>query len=80
MYLYDNLRCDRSTAAHGLEVRVPFLDHIFVQSYLNLPVDYRKPINGIEKFTFRNLWKDDALLPDSILWRKKVAFSDGVSS
>ena len=38
------------------------------------------PINGIEKYTFRNLWKDDALLPDSVLWRKKVAFSDGVSS
>jgi len=47
---------------------------------LNLPVDYRKPIQGIEKYTFRSLWKDDALLPDSILWRKKVAFSDGVSS
>lgn len=26
LYLYDVLRCDRSTTAHSLEVRVPFLD------------------------------------------------------
>ena len=36
LYLYDNLRADRTTAAHGLELRVPFLDHQFSSYFLNL--------------------------------------------
>ena len=51
LYLYDVLRCDRSTAASGLEVRVPFLDQHFVQNYLSLPIDLKSPINNIKKVT-----------------------------
>ena len=36
LYLYDNLRADRTTAAHGLELRVPFLDHQFSSYFLSL--------------------------------------------
>ena len=41
--MYDVLRSDRSTAAHGLEVRVPFLDHYFTSYYLSLPAKLRAP-------------------------------------
>ena len=35
LYLYDNLRIDWTTAAHGLEVRVPYLDKFFTSYYLS---------------------------------------------
>ena len=44
LYLFDVLRADRTTAAHGLELRVPFLDHYFVHTYLQLPDEEKKPI------------------------------------
>ena len=43
LYLYDVLRSDRSTAAHGLEVRVPFLDHALTSYFLSLPPAIRAP-------------------------------------
>ena len=36
LYLFDNLRADRTTAAHGLELRVPFLDKAFCHYYLSI--------------------------------------------
>ena len=45
-----------------------------------MPIDFRLPISyDIEKSLLRNAFNDDKLLPNSILWRKKEAFSDGVS-
>ena len=38
------------------------------------------PHNNIEKYLIRNAFSKLDLLPDEILWRKKEAFSDGVSS
>ena len=38
LYLFDALRADRSTAAHGLEVRTPFLDDQFVDAVLNIRI------------------------------------------
>ena len=35
--------------------------------------------NNIEKYLLRKAFEKDNLLPESILWRKKEAFSDGVS-
>lgn len=46
LYLFDVLRADRTTAAHGLELRVPFLDHRFSSYYLSLPPDMRIPKVG----------------------------------
>lgn len=80
LHLYDVLRSDRTTAAHGLEIRVPFLDHRFTSYYLSLPPELRQPKDGIEKYLLRSAFDGTGLLPDSILWRPKEAFSDGVSS
>ena len=80
LYFYDVLRSDRTTAAHGLEVRVPFLDKYFTSYYLSLPPKDRQPQNGVEKHLLRSAFSGTGLLPDEILWRPKEAFSDGVSS
>ncbi|XP_038624642.1 asparagine synthetase [glutamine-hydrolyzing] [Tachyglossus aculeatus] len=80
LYLFDVLRADRTTAAHGLELRVPFLDHRFTAYYLSLPPELRSPKNGIEKHLLREAFEDSNLLPKEILWRPKEAFSDGLTS
>ncbi|XP_055333362.1 asparagine synthetase [glutamine-hydrolyzing]-like [Paramacrobiotus metropolitanus] len=80
LYMYDVLRADRTTAAHGLELRPPFLDHQFAAYYLSLPEELRVPKDGIEKHLLRSAFDGTDLLPHEILWRPKEAFSDGVSS
>ncbi|XP_038580930.1 asparagine synthetase [glutamine-hydrolyzing] [Micropterus salmoides] len=80
LYLFDVLRADRTTAAHGLELRVPFLDHRFTAYYLSLPEEMRTPKHGVEKHLLRDSFKGLNLIPDEILWRRKEAFSDGVMS
>ncbi|KAK5614807.1 hypothetical protein CRENBAI_012677, partial [Crenichthys baileyi] len=80
LYLFDVLRADRTTAAHGLELRVPFLDHRFTAYYLSLPEEMRTPKDGVEKHLLRDSFKGQNLIPDEILWRRKEAFSDGVMS
>ena len=80
LYLYDNLRIDRTTAAHGLEVRVPFLDKFFTSYYLSLPPEKRQPQDGVEKHLLRSAFAGTGLLPDEILWRLKEGFSVCVSS
>ena len=78
LHKYDVLRTDRSTAAHGLEVRVPFLDKTFVQFFTQIDIRYRMPYKGIEKYYLRKAFQDDDLLPEEVLWRPKDAFSDSV--
>lgn len=80
LYLFDVLRADRMTAAHGLELRVPFLDHRFTAYYMSLPEEMRVPKNGVEKHLLRDSFKGIDLIPDEILWRRKEAFSDGILS
>ena len=80
LYFYDVLRLDRTTAAHGLEVRVPFLDKHFTSYYLSLPPEDRQPQNGVEKHLLRSAFSGTGLLPDKILWRPKENCSDGLSS
>jgi asparagine synthase (glutamine-hydrolysing) len=81
IHLYDVLRSDRSISSHGLEPRTPFLDKQLVATALSLPTHFRRPIPGkvCEKW-FLRLACDKGLLPEEVLWRKKEAFSDGVSS
>lgn len=78
LYLYDVLRADRSVSAHGLELRVPFLDKEFVDLATSLKGNQKKPTNGYEKYILRKSFSDQ-YLPDSVLWRRKEGFSDGVS-
>ena len=87
IHYFDVLRSDRSVSTHwSLESRTPFLDKQFVNTYLNCPVKYRRPdptssfiSRKIEKGLLRYAFKDSNLLPHNVLWRKKEAFSDGVS-
>lgn len=76
---FDSLRSDRCISAHGLEARVPFADKDFVEYYTSIPSKKRMSCHQIEKYLLRKAFVNDNLLPDSILWRKKEAFSDGVS-
>jgi asparagine synthase (glutamine-hydrolysing) len=80
LFMYDVLRADRTTAAHGLEVRVPFLDKQFMKLIVSLSCNKVCPQKQIEKYLIRSAFAKTGLLPDEILWRKKEAFSDGVSS
>ncbi len=91
IHLFDVLRSDKSISSHGLEPRTPFLDRSFVNCILSIPTHFRNHKNydkRIEKFILRNSfskynfidYNDRQILPDEILWRKKEAFSDGVSS
>jgi asparagine synthase (glutamine-hydrolysing) len=76
IHYFDALRSDRCISHHGLEARTPFLDRIFVELYLSIPVSFR--FTKCEKFLLRTAFQ--GIMPDIILWRKKEAFSDGVSS
>jgi asparagine synthase (glutamine-hydrolysing) len=82
IHLFDVLRSDKSISSHGLEPRTPFLDREFVNYYLSIPIELRNHNLGqsIEKHLIRLAFKDNNLLPPEILWRKKEAFSDGVSN
>lgn len=79
LHLYDLLRTDRTTAAHGLEVRVPFASKAFLNYIMNIKTEYKRFGPGcIEKKILRNAFYD--YLPTEILDRKKHAFSDSVSN
>jgi asparagine synthase (glutamine-hydrolysing) len=73
---FDALRSDRCISHHGLEARTPFLDRAFVELYLSIPTHLR--FTPCEKELLRKAF--EGYLPPNILWRKKEAFSDGVSS
>ncbi len=84
IHKYDVLRSDKSIASHGLEPRTPFLDKAFVDAYLSLPPETRchRFQGKIEKHVIRGIIQtyNPTLLPSEILYRRKEAFSDGVSS
>jgi asparagine synthase (glutamine-hydrolysing) len=79
--LYDVLRSDRCISSHGMEARTPFLDKQFVAVAMSLPTSERRHdgADRIEKQALREAF-DNGLLPSEVLWRRKEAFSDGVSS
>lgn len=79
IHLFDCKRSDRCISNWGLEGRVPYLDPEFIESYWTIPSKLRHPkYKRYEKWWLREAFKD--LLPESVLWRKKEAFSDGISS
>jgi asparagine synthase (glutamine-hydrolysing) len=89
IHLFDVLRSDKCISSHGLEPRTPFLDKTFVNYYLSIPQKLRFDSNKImEKYLLRNSFTIEnfqniygrQILPNEILWRRKEAFSDGVSS
>lgn len=80
IHFFDSLRSDRCISSQGLEGRVPFADKGFVSVYLSIPVQERMSNNRIEKYVLRKAFDDDNVIPQDVLWRKKEAFSDGVSA
>jgi asparagine synthase (glutamine-hydrolysing) len=82
---FDVLRSDKCISSHGLEPRTPFLDKSFVNYYLSIPSELRYTIHQTygEKYLIRKAFTkkyfSEELLPDEILFRRKEAFSDGVS-
>ena len=80
IHYYDIKRCDRCISRWGLEARVALLDPEFIKAYWDIPSSKRHPKSkGIEKWWLRQAFNEENLLPSEVLWRKKEAFSDGVS-
>lgn len=77
LYLYDCLRANKALAAWGVEGRVPFLDKEFLDIAMRLnPKAKMCPGKTIEKKIVREAFSD--MLPESVAWRQKEQFSDGV--
>ena len=82
LFTADLLRADKSTMAHGLEARVPFLDKAFLDVSMLIQAEEKQPktYGGKEKYILRKAFDtpDNPYLPDAVLWRQKEQFSDGV--
>jgi asparagine synthase (glutamine-hydrolysing) len=78
LHLYDCLRANKSLASWGVEGRVPFLDKEFMDVAMRLnPKDKMAGSNGkMEKWILRKAF--ESYLPESVAWRQKEQFSDGV--
>ena len=77
VHLFDVLRADRCTSAHGLELRVPFFDPDFIEYVMDgFSPEVKQPKEGIEKWILRKSFED--FLPDDILMRQKNGMSDAV--
>ncbi|WP_284653589.1 asparagine synthase B [Flavobacterium terrisoli] len=82
LFTADLLRADKSTMAHGLEARVPFLDKAFLDVAMKIKGEEKQPktYDGKEKYILRKAFDtpDQPYLPSEVLWRQKEQFSDGV--
>jgi len=77
LHQYDCLRANKSLAAWGVEGRVPFLDREFLEVAMTLNPEDKMVKNGrLEKWVLRKTFED--ILPESVVWRQKEQFSDGV--
>jgi asparagine synthase (glutamine-hydrolysing) len=63
-------------SAHGLELRVPFLDINVVDAGMTMDQELKRPKDGVEKWYLRHLFEGS--LPHEILWRQKNGMSDAV--
>ena len=77
LYQYDCLRANKSLAAWGIEGRVPFLDKEFIDVAMRInPKDKMITSEKMEKWVLRKSFEN--YLPESVAWRQKEQFSDGV--
>ncbi len=77
LHQFDCLRANKSMAAWGVEARVPFLDREFLEVAMTINPQNKMAGEGrMEKQILRELFTD--YIPESILWRQKEQFSDGV--
>ena len=94
IHTFDVLRSDKSISSHGLEARTPFLDRAWIEYFLSIPHHIRYTASDdvddeiIEKNLLRLAFSRETflnrnhrqILPNNVLWRRKEAFSDGVST
>jgi len=77
VHMFDVLRADRTTAAHGLELRVPFFDRDVIDYVMDgFDPSLKQPKHGFEKALLRHAFED--ILPQTICWRQKDGMSDAV--
>jgi len=83
---FDLLRSDKSISGCGLEARVPFADKDLLEYVMSLNPRHKRfnDVSYIEKTALRAAFDEldpaNAFLPSDALWRRKEAFSDGVSA
>jgi asparagine synthase (glutamine-hydrolysing) len=73
-------RADRMGMFFSLELRVPFFDTELVDLSMKIPPELKiREHNGakIEKWILRKAFEDTDYLPDEILWRYKVQYTQG---
>ncbi len=73
-------RADRMGMDFSLELRVPFLDVEMIKLGMQIPPELKiREHNGakIEKWILRKAFEDTNYLPDEILWRYKVQYTQG---
>ena len=78
LHAYDVLRADRCISVNSLEARVPFGDLDFVRYVMAVNPKLKMNRSGKGKYLLRKAFERDKLIPESILWREKAAFSDAV--
>ncbi len=77
LHMYDCLRANKSLAAWGIEGRVPFLDKEFMDVAMRIdPQDKMINVERMEKWVVRKAFEE--MIPESVAWRQKEQFSDGV--
>ncbi len=73
-------RADRMGMFFNLELRVPFLDTAMIDLSMKIPPELKiREHNGnrIEKWVLRKAFENTGYLPEDILWRYKVQYTQG---
>ena len=78
LHKYDCLRANKSSAAWGVETRVPFLDREFLDVAMAFDPQAKMVRPGRHGEALLREAFAGGYLPDEILWRQKEQFSDGV--
>jgi len=80
VHIYDGRRVDRCVAGVSCEARIPLSDPQFISSYWKIPANWRLPtFKNCEKWWLRKAFEGTDILNNEVLWRRKEAFSDGIS-
>ncbi len=75
-------RADRMGMLFSLELRVPFLDVELIDLAMKIPPELKiqtvkEPDERIEKWILRKAFEGSGYLPEDILWRYKVQYTQG---
>jgi asparagine synthase (glutamine-hydrolysing) len=70
------IKADKMTMSHSIELRVPFLDHLFVESMMRLPTHLKVRKEGnryVVKDALKRAFAD--MVPPEIIKREKLGFA-----